>query len=168
MSVGTHGGGYRGAGGFLRRRPDISIKVPLAPDPPARGRENQVAVRPVHVDLHFEHPGQGGRHRHHPASALLIVVGLGPLEDRALVGGAAHLEGLTVEVLGTQPQHLAQPDTGVSECADQGLVAASGLREAVRLLEAEDADRATLLLRRRITGADADALEGVESRILRR
>ena len=89
------------AGSFLGRLPDVAVEVPLAPHAPARRREDQLSVGAVDVDLDFEHPGQGGRDGDDAAGGLLAVVGLGALEDLALVGGAADLEGLAVEVLGT-------------------------------------------------------------------
>jgi hypothetical protein len=78
------------------------------------------------------------------------------------VGGAAHLERLAVKVFAAERQHLPQPQAAVGEDADHRLVATSRFGEAVHFLEAEDADRARLLLRPRVVRADADALEGVE------
>jgi len=78
------------------------------------------------------------------------------------VGGAADLERLAVEVFAAQGQYLAQPQAAVGEDADHRLVATGRFREAVHLLEAEDADRPGLLPGPRIVGANADALEGVE------
>lgn len=78
------------------------------------------------------------------------------------MGGAAHLEGLAVEVFVSQGQDLPQAQPTVGEDADHCLIAPGRLGEAVHLLEAEDADRPWPLLRSRIVGSDADALEGVE------
>jgi len=78
------------------------------------------------------------------------------------MGGAADLERLAVEVFSAKRQHLPQPQTAVGENADHCLVAAGRFGEAVHFLEGEDADRSRLLLRPRVVGSDADALEGVE------
>ena len=103
-----------------------------------------------------------GGDRDHAAGVGLAVVGLRSLKDLALVGGAADLERLAVEVFAAQGQHLPQPQAAVGEDADHRLVAAGHFGEAVHLLEAGDADRPRLLLRPRVVGPDADALEGVE------
>lgn len=62
------------------------------------GWEEELAVGAVEVDLGFEHPGEGRGNRDDAAGVGLAVVGLRSLEDLALVGGAANLEGLAVEV----------------------------------------------------------------------
>lgn len=91
------------------------------------------------------------------------MIGLRPLEDSTLVGGAADLEGLAVEVFATERQHLAESEPAIREDADHRLVVARRFREAVHLLEGEDADRAgLLLLRPRVVGSDANTLERVE------
>lgn len=61
-----------------------------------------MAVGAVEVDLGFEHPGEGGGDGDDAAGVGLAVVGLRALEDLALVGGAADLEGFDVEVLVAQ------------------------------------------------------------------
>ena len=77
------------AGGLLGRLPDVAVEVALAPHAAGGGREEEIAVGVVEVDLGFEHPGQGRGDGDRAAGVLLAVVGLGALEDRALVGGAA-------------------------------------------------------------------------------
>ncbi|HET7443157.1 MAG TPA: hypothetical protein VFJ57_00720 [Solirubrobacterales bacterium] len=84
------------------------------------------------------------------------------LEDLALVGGSAKAQGLAVEVLSMEWKNLAEPHAGVGEGPDQRLVAAGGLGEGMHLVEREDADRAALLLRSRVVGADSYSLERVE------
>jgi len=56
--------------------------------------EEQLAVLVVDLDLGFEHPDEGRGDGDNAAGAGLAVVGLRPLEDLALVGGVANLEGL--------------------------------------------------------------------------
>ena len=46
-------------GGLLGRLPDIAIEGALAPEAASRGRDEEIAVGAVDVDLGFEHPGQG-------------------------------------------------------------------------------------------------------------
>lgn len=75
---------------------------------------------------------------------------------------AADLERLAVEVFAAQGQDLAEAQAAVGEDADHRLVAPGSFGEAVHLLEGEHSDRAGLLLRSRIVGANADALEGIE------
>jgi hypothetical protein len=53
------------------------------------GREEQLAVGAVEVDLGFEHPGEGRWHRDEAGGVGLAVVGLRSFEDLALVGGTA-------------------------------------------------------------------------------
>ncbi len=69
-------------------------------------------------------PNEGCGDGDYAAGVLLAVVGLGALEDPALVGDAADLEGLAVEVFRAQGQNLAEAHAGVGEGADQGLVTA--------------------------------------------
>ncbi|HEY2715112.1 MAG TPA: hypothetical protein VGI73_02710 [Solirubrobacterales bacterium] len=78
------------------------------------------------------------------------------------MGGTADLEGLPVEVFGPERQDLAEAQAGVGEGADEGLVAAGGLGEAVHFPEAEDANRTWFLFGSRIVGSDTDALEWIE------
>ena len=70
-----------------------------------RGREEQLAFL-ADLELGFQHPGKGRWDRDDAASILLAVVGLRPLEDLALVGGAADLECLALEGFVAQGQHL--------------------------------------------------------------
>lgn len=93
---------------------------------------------------------------------MLAVVGLGAVEDRALVGGAPDLQGLAVEVLAPEGKHLPQPHADVGEDADHRLVAAGGFGEGVHLLEAEDADLPALLLGSWVIGSDPDSLERIK------
>jgi hypothetical protein len=58
----------------------------------------------VEVDLGFEHPGERCWDGGDAAAVGVTVVGFRPLEDLALVGGAADLEGLAVEVFAAQGQ----------------------------------------------------------------
>ena len=74
---------------------------------PAGGWEEEPAVGAAEVDLGFQEPGEGRGDRDYAAGVLLAVVGLGSLEDAALVGGATNLEGLAVEVFGAEREHLA-------------------------------------------------------------
>jgi hypothetical protein len=97
-----------------------------------------------------------------PPRVVLAVVGLGAVEDRALVGSAAGLQGLAVEVLASKWEHLPQPHPGVGEDADHRLVATCCLGKGVHLLEAEDADRAALLLCPWVASSDPHSLERVE------
>ena len=142
--------------------PEVSVEGSLAPEAAAGRWEKELAVRAVEVDLGFEHPCESGGDRDHAAGVGLAVVGLRALEDLALVGGAADLERLAVEVFSAQGQHLPQSQAAVGEDADHRLVATGRLGEAVHLLEGEYADGSRLLLRSRIVGTDADALEGVK------
>jgi hypothetical protein len=129
---------------------------------PVGGREEQLALVAVELDLRFQHPSEGRGDRDDTARVRLAVVGLRALEDHSLMGGAANLERLTVEVFPAQRQHLAQAQTAVGEYADHRLVAPGRLGEAMHLLEGEDADRSRLLLRPRVVGSDPHALEGIE------
>lgn len=117
---------------------------------------------PGEVDLDFEHPGERRGNGDDAAGIGLVVVGLRSVKDPSLMGSSANLERLAVEVFAAQRQDLAKSQAGIGEDADHRLVTASGFGEAVHLLEAEDADRAGLLFRPWVVGADADALEGVE------
>lgn len=85
------------AGGLLGGLPKVAVEGALAPEAAAGRWEEELAVGTVEVDLGFEHPGEGCRHRDDAAGVGLAVVGLGALEDPALVGGAADLERLAVE-----------------------------------------------------------------------
>jgi len=71
--------------------PDVAIEVALSPHAASRGYEQQVAVGAVQANLGFEHPGEGRRDRDGPPRVVLAVVGLGALQDRALMGRAANL-----------------------------------------------------------------------------
>ena len=73
------------AGGFLGRLPDIAVEGALAPEAAAGGWEEELAVGAVEVDLGFEEPGEGGGDGDYAAGVLLAMVGLGALEDPALV-----------------------------------------------------------------------------------
>lgn len=73
--------------------PKVAVEGALAPEAAAWGWEEKLAVGAVEVDLGFEHPGEGCGDRDDAAGVGLAVVGLGALEDPALVGGAADLEG---------------------------------------------------------------------------
>ena len=108
--------------------------------------------------------GQSRRNGHDAAGILLPVIGLRPLEDHALVGGAADFERLAVEVFAAKREGLAQPHPRVGEDADHCLAWPRSLGEAVHLLEAEDADRPGLLLRSWIVRSDPNTLERVEVR----
>jgi hypothetical protein len=68
----------------------------------SRSREEQLAVLAIDLDLGFEHPGQGRRHGDDATRVGLAVVGLRAVEDLALVGGAADLKRLAVEVFSLQ------------------------------------------------------------------
>jgi hypothetical protein len=92
------------ARGILGRLPNIAVEGALAPEAAAGGWEEELAVGAVEVDLGFEEPGEGGGDGDYAAGVLLAVVGLGALEDSALVSGAANLEGLSVEVFGSEIQ----------------------------------------------------------------
>jgi len=92
------------AGGFLGWLPEVAVEGALAPEATARGWEEELAVGAVEVDLGFEHPGGRCRHRDEAAGVGLAVVGLRALEDLALVGGAADLERVAVEVFAAQGQ----------------------------------------------------------------
>jgi hypothetical protein len=87
-------------GGFLGRFPDIAVESALAPEAASRSRKQKPAIGTVEVDLGFKHPSEGRRDGDDAAGVLLAVVGLSALEDPALMGGAADLEGLAVEVSG--------------------------------------------------------------------
>src|ERR1700761_1653626 len=67
-------------GGFLGRLPDVPVEIPLPPHSTPGRREDQFAVGTVHIDLGFEHPGQGRGDRPYTAGAILAVVGLGAFE----------------------------------------------------------------------------------------
>ena len=146
----------------MGRFPEIAVEGALAPEAAAGGWEEELTVGAVEVDLRFEHPGEGCWDRDYAAGVGFAVVGLRSLENPTLVGGAADLERLAVEVFGSEGQHLPQSQAAVGENADHCLVATRRFGEAVHFLEGEDADRSWLLLRPRVVGTDADALEGVE------
>src|SRR3954454_24591332 len=129
------------AGGFLGRLPEVAVEGPLAPEAAAGRWEEELAVGAIEVGLGFEHPGERWRDRDDAAGVGLAVIGLRALEDLALVGGAADLERLAVEVFAAEGQHLPQPQAAVGEDADHCLVAARSLGEAVHLLKGEEADR---------------------------
>src|SRR3954453_14763876 len=150
------------AGGFLGWLPEVAVEGPLTPEAAAGRREEELAFEAVEIDLGFKHPAEGCWDRDDAAGIGLAVVGLRALEDLALVGGAADLEGLAVEVFSAEGQHLPQPQAAVGEDADHCLVAARSLGEAVHLLKGEEADRSRLLLRPRVVRPDADALERIE------
>ena len=46
------------AGGFLGRSPEVEVEVALAPHAAGWGREEEIAVLAVEVDLGFGHPGK--------------------------------------------------------------------------------------------------------------
>lgn len=94
------------AGSFLGGLPEVAVEGALAPEAAAWGREQQLAVGAVEVDLGFEHPGEGRGNGNYAAGVGLAVVGLGALEDSSLVGGAADLEGLAVEVFAAEWENL--------------------------------------------------------------
>ena len=95
------------AGCLLGRLPDVAVKGALSPEATAGGWEEELAVGAIEVDLSFEEPGEGCGDGDYAAGIGLAVVGLGALEDAALVGGAADLEGFAVEVFGAERQDLA-------------------------------------------------------------
>jgi len=68
--------------------------------------EQELAVGAVEVDLSFEHPGEGLREGEDAAGVGLAVVGLRPLENLAVVRGAANLKRLAVEVLAARGWHF--------------------------------------------------------------
>src|SRR5215203_474865 len=86
------------AGDFLSRLPEVAVEGALTPETTPRSWEEQLAVGAVEVDLGFEHPGERRWNRDHAAGVGLAVVSLRALEDLALMGGAADLKGLAVEV----------------------------------------------------------------------
>lgn len=147
---------------MLGRLPDVTVEGALAPEAASGGWEEELAVGAVEVDLGFEHPSEGRGNGDDVAGVGLAVVGLGALEDLALVGGPSDLEGLAVEVFGAQRENLAEAHAGVGEGPHQCLVAARCLGEVVHLLEGEDAYGPRLLLRPWVVGPDANSLEGVE------
>jgi len=79
------------ARGFLSGLPDIAIEGALAPEAASGGWKEQLAVGAVEVDLDFEEPGERCGDGDYAAGVLLAVVGLGALEDAALVSGATDL-----------------------------------------------------------------------------
>jgi hypothetical protein len=106
IAMATLVGTYIQPGSLLGWLPDVTVEGALAPEAAAGGWEEELAVGAVEVDLSFEEPGEGGGDRDYAAGVLLAVVGLGALEDAALVGGAANLEGLGVKVFGPKGQDL--------------------------------------------------------------
>src|SRR5690349_20652020 len=90
------------ARGLLGWLPKVTVEGALAPEAATGRREEEMAVGAVEVDLGFEQPGEGCRHRDDAAGVGLTVVGLRPLEDLALVGSAANLERLAVGVFAAQ------------------------------------------------------------------
>jgi hypothetical protein len=128
--------------------PEVAIEVALSPHAASWGLEEELAFV-ADLELRFQHPREGRGHRDDAAGVLFSVVGLRPLEDLALVGGAANLEGLAVEVFPAQRQNLTQPEPGVGEDADHCPVTAGGF--AKRCISSKvNPDRAGLLLGLRI------------------
>jgi hypothetical protein len=84
--------------------PEVALEGALAPEAASGRREKELAVWAVEVDLSFQHPSERCRHRDDSAGVGLAVVGLRPLEDLALAGGAADLDGLAVEVFAAEGQ----------------------------------------------------------------
>jgi hypothetical protein len=72
--------------------PEVAVEVALPPHAAGWRREEQLVLA-ADLELGFQHPGEGRRHRDDAAGVGLAVIGLGALEDLALVGGAADLEG---------------------------------------------------------------------------
>lgn len=97
-----------------------------APHATGRGPEEQLAFV-ADLELGFQHPGEGCGNGDDAAGVGLAVVGLRALEDLALVGGAADLESLAVEVFAVE----GQPQAAVGDGPDHRLVAPCRLSEAV-------------------------------------
>lgn len=106
------------------------------------GGEEKLAVGAIEVDLGFEHPGEvAGMGTTRPASGSPWSVFI---PSRILPSWAVRRTGVFRRrgLRGAEAEPPPFSQAGVGEDADDCLVASGRLREAVHLLEAEDADRA--------------------------